>query len=170
MNSQRFTAILRGEHRFSLSKAQIEHDSPENNFFVCCFLRDFKEGASHVVELDQDPALFTIIVQHMSGYQVLPLSPGSLPMGMTHEVAMINLARDARFFGLDRLYGLLTSPALPSHIGIWDDFTGPIVEFDDVINGRLHSGIMYTDRGLCADIGNGVLRNVLVYGKNMCLE
>ncbi|KAJ1300936.1 hypothetical protein OPQ81_003362 [Rhizoctonia solani] len=87
---------------FILDRPQIEFDSP--NYFTSCFLGSFSESHAREIRLSRDPALFSIIVNYLSGYAILPIQP---PTGMSEEVALENLLRDALFYGLDELAGML---------------------------------------------------------------
>ncbi|KZV82664.1 hypothetical protein EXIGLDRAFT_778306 [Exidia glandulosa HHB12029] len=88
----KYTIILRGEP-FTLYGDQIEFDGP--NYFTNLFLGDFAESQTRVVELSRSPLLFRILVEYMSGYEVLPLQPASIPPTMSLEMALQNLERTA---------------------------------------------------------------------------
>jgi hypothetical protein len=103
-----FTVITRGVE-FKLSRGQIEFDSP--NYFTAAFLEhDFQEATTRVLHTDRHPQLFALIVEHLSGYRVLPLQSPSIPITMSLEMAKVNLARDAEYFGLERLQTALAPP------------------------------------------------------------
>ncbi|KDN44313.1 hypothetical protein RSAG8_05577, partial [Rhizoctonia solani AG-8 WAC10335] len=87
---------------FTLDRSQIEFDSP--NYFTSCFLGSFSESHAREIRLSRDPALFSIIVNYLSGYAILPIQP---PMGMSEQATLENLLRDALFYGLDELAGML---------------------------------------------------------------
>ncbi|KAF8688433.1 hypothetical protein RHS03_09445, partial [Rhizoctonia solani] len=87
---------------FTLDHSQIQYDSP--NYFTSCFLGSFSESHAREIRLSRDPALFSIIVNYLSGYAILPIQP---PPGMSEEVAWENLLRDALFYGLDELASML---------------------------------------------------------------
>ncbi|KAG8732319.1 hypothetical protein FRC11_014448 [Ceratobasidium sp. 423] len=87
---------------FTLDRSQIEFDSP--NYFTSCFLGSFSESHAREIRLSRDPALFSIIVSYLSGYTILPIQP---PVGMSEQAAAENLLRDALFYGLDELAGIL---------------------------------------------------------------
>ncbi|CAE6437762.1 unnamed protein product [Rhizoctonia solani] len=87
---------------FTLDRSQIEFDSP--NYFTSCFLGSFLESHAREIRLSRDPALFSIIVNYLSGYAILPIQP---PVGMSEQAALENLLRDALFYGLDELAAML---------------------------------------------------------------
>ncbi|ORY54001.1 hypothetical protein BCR35DRAFT_284794 [Leucosporidium creatinivorum] len=121
---EQYTVITRGV-KFKLSRSQIEYDSP--NYFTAAFLdHDFAESRSKVVYLDRHPHLFAFIVEHLSGYEIMPFPTGALPACMTLDSARINLLRDAEYFGLEKLQSILRSPFEgPGGIGDW---TKPILQ------------------------------------------
>jgi hypothetical protein len=147
------------------------HDSPNTNFFASCFLTEYQGSSSRTVELDKDPSLFAPIIQHLSGYKILPFAPSAVPTTMTPESAMENFAKNAAVLGLDELYRLLTALILPLGLRGWSDWNGPIVTFEDVVSGSLPEGVSYTDKGLVSLIdGEKKTRDVLVYAKNRHLR
>ncbi|KAG8790788.1 hypothetical protein FRC12_011013 [Ceratobasidium sp. 428] len=98
--SEPYTVIMRGE-TFVLTRDQIEFDSP--NYFTSCFLGEFTESRTRTLTLSRDPELFRIILDHLSGYEVLPLHSLAIPKRMSQELALHNLLIDARFYLLDGL-------------------------------------------------------------------
>ncbi|ORY53984.1 hypothetical protein BCR35DRAFT_246789, partial [Leucosporidium creatinivorum] len=103
---EQYSVITRGVN-FHLSRSQIEYDSP--NYFTWAFLEhDFAEAASKVIYLDRNPQLFALIVEHLSGYEILPLASRAIPDIMTPLVALDNLRIDAEYFGLSKLSARLT--------------------------------------------------------------
>ncbi|GAA5915035.1 hypothetical protein JCM6882_006763 [Rhodosporidiobolus microsporus] len=89
---------------FTLSQSQFETDSP--NYFTACFLSpssSFAESSSRTVHTDRNPLLFALIVEHLSGYDILPLNKEALPKTMSEETARTNLLKDAEYFQLDGL-------------------------------------------------------------------
>ncbi|KAG9087141.1 hypothetical protein FRC06_002710 [Ceratobasidium sp. 370] len=98
--SEIYTVIMRGEN-FTLTRDQVEFDSP--NYFTSCFLGEFTESQTRTVTLSRDPHLFRIILDYLSGYEVLPLHESAVPKRMGLEVALRNLLIDARFYLLDGL-------------------------------------------------------------------
>ena len=107
------------ERDFKLSQEQIAFDEP--NLFTETF-RDAKQPPSLLL-LHRSPELFAIVVEYLSGYEIIPLSERALPPTMTPHVAMLNLIRDAEFYGLSRLFRRLTRSrnkrAWPDHpVGI----------------------------------------------------
>ncbi|GAA5858071.1 hypothetical protein JCM1840_001029 [Sporobolomyces johnsonii] len=104
----RYTVIAR-DIPFSLSRSQIETDSP--NFFTAAFLEhDFAEASSRRLRVDTHPKLFALIVDYLSGYDILPLTDKTVPDTMSVDVAMKNLLKDADYFQLDSLSPKLATP------------------------------------------------------------
>ncbi|GAA6013133.1 hypothetical protein JCM11491_005191 [Sporobolomyces phaffii] len=102
------------ETPFRLTRSQIEFDSP--NYFTSAFLSgQFAESASREIRTDKHPQLFALIVEHLSGYTILPLQPSALPSCMSVKAAHENLTRDAKYFGLDQLHRSLCpeAPVIP---------------------------------------------------------
>jgi hypothetical protein len=98
---ERYTVITRGIS-FHLSRAQIESYSP--NYFTAAFLEhDFAEAESKVLYIDRNPQLFALVVEHLSGYKVTPLTERVMPQTMSLQVAHENLLADAEYFQLDKL-------------------------------------------------------------------
>ncbi|KAL8280379.1 hypothetical protein RQP46_007296 [Phenoliferia psychrophenolica] len=83
---------------FILSRNQCEWDSP--NYFTSAFGGDFEESATRTIIIDRSPILFEFILEHLSGYAVIPLPP--IP-SMRPELAIKNLLLDAQYFGLSKL-------------------------------------------------------------------
>ncbi|GAA6013106.1 hypothetical protein JCM11491_005184 [Sporobolomyces phaffii] len=109
------------ETPFRLTRSQIEFDSP--NYFTSAFLSgQFAESASREIRTDKHPQLFALVVEHVSGYTILPLQPSALPSCMSVKAAHENLSRDAKYFGLDQLVALLDSvraaPTLPGGMDV----------------------------------------------------
>ncbi|KAG8783847.1 hypothetical protein FRC12_019294 [Ceratobasidium sp. 428] len=98
--SETYTVIMRGE-TFVLTRDQIEFDSP--NYFTACFLGEFIESQTRTLTLSREPVLFRIILDHLSGYEVIPLHASVIPKRMSPEVALRNLLADAQFYLLDGL-------------------------------------------------------------------
>ncbi|KAG9085757.1 hypothetical protein FRC06_003460, partial [Ceratobasidium sp. 370] len=98
--SETYTIIMRGE-TFTLTRDQVEFDSP--NYFTSCFLGEFTESRTRTLTLSRDPELFRIILDYLSGYDVLPLHTSVIPSRMSLDLALRNLLVDARFYLLDRL-------------------------------------------------------------------
>jgi hypothetical protein len=85
---------------FSLSKTQIEFDSP--NRFTDYFLGTNARG----IELFRNPDLFMLILDYLSGYTILPISDNALPR-MSRENALRNLRVDAEYYRLKGLIDLI---------------------------------------------------------------
>jgi hypothetical protein len=103
--SETYTVIMRGEP-FLLTRDQIEFDSP--NYFTSCFLGEFAESQTRTLSLSRDPDLFRIIVDYLSGYNVLPLYESVIPKRMSPEAALENLHIDAKYYLLDGLVNQIT--------------------------------------------------------------
>ncbi|KAG8783844.1 hypothetical protein FRC12_019291 [Ceratobasidium sp. 428] len=95
-----YKIIMRGE-TFLLTRDQIEFDSP--NYFTSCFLGEFSEAKTRTLTLSRDPELFKIILDYLSGYDVLPLHESAIPERMGLDVALRNVFADAQFYQLDGL-------------------------------------------------------------------
>lgn len=164
----KYTVIVRDEV-FTLYKTQIEFDAP--NYFTALFLGDFAEGASNTttLTLDRNPALFSILVEYMSGYHILPLSERALPKTMNARTALRNLVEDAAFYGLSRLHAMLSEPVQPSIDFAWTGFSGKVVPFEDVLRGNLPESVSYTTSGLCS-FDSGSVRPVIIYAQNIALK
>jgi hypothetical protein len=156
-----FRVIVRGQ-LFELSRAQITYDAP--NLFTSAFLGDFSEAASHTLRLDRDPDLFAIIVDHLSGYEVLPLEQSAVPRTMGVEKAMRNLRLDAEYLGLEGLISRITTPRLPPHFTITAGLSAHTVEFSDILGPKLPDGLVWSSTGALQDICNA---SVLVHAKNV---
>lgn len=164
----KYTIIVRDEV-FTLYKTQIEFDAP--NYFTALFLGDFAEGSSNTttLTLDRNPALFSILVDYMSGYHILPLSERALPKTMNARTALRNLVEDAAFYGLSRLHAMLSEPVQPSIDFGWTGFSGKVVTFEDVLRGNLPESVSYTTSGLCS-FDSGSVRPVIIYAQNIALK
>ncbi|KAG8752283.1 hypothetical protein FRC12_012042 [Ceratobasidium sp. 428] len=95
-----YTVEMRGE-KFLLTRDQVEFDSP--NYFTSCFLGEFTEAQTRTLTLSRDPELFKIILNYLSGYDVLPLHELMIPKQMNSNAALRNLLADAQFYQLDGL-------------------------------------------------------------------
>ncbi|KAG9124429.1 hypothetical protein FRC07_011671 [Ceratobasidium sp. 392] len=95
-----YTVVMRGQD-FLLTRDQIEFDSP--NYFTSCFLGEFTEAQTRTLTLSRDPDLFKIVIDHLSGYDVLPLHDSVIPQRMNSDAALRNLLADAQFYQLDGL-------------------------------------------------------------------
>lgn len=99
--SDLYTIILR-DTSFHLDRSQLEFDSP--NYFTACFLGSFSESDGREIRLSRDPALFSLIVNYLSGYTIFPLREVN---GMAPEGVLENLLADALFYGLEDLVEML---------------------------------------------------------------
>ncbi|TFK52619.1 hypothetical protein OE88DRAFT_1734589 [Heliocybe sulcata] len=162
--SPKYTLTVRGQE-FRLSKRQIEFDSP--NFFTACFLGSFQESSSKSVTLDRSPQLFAIIVEYLSGYEILPLPSTFVSERMDAAYVTRNLLVDADFYGLTGLKRLLTTPSLPPSLGLeWAGLARKIVTLPEVIGEHLPPGVEYVDGGLYSEEDGNQLP-VLVSAKDV---
>lgn len=171
-----FTVTLRGQ-RFTIYRDQIEFDAP--NYFTALFLGDFQEAQSRSVSLSRNPDLFRIIIEYLSGYTVLPLSPSMIPSSMTKDTVLENLLRDGEFYQLHGLVRLLRPLSQPrsTHSKAHEAFglaQQTAVEFSDLLAEKTPTGILFDDRGVgclgadgwkpCIIVARGLL---LLYGHNV---
>ncbi|KZT25392.1 hypothetical protein NEOLEDRAFT_1148028 [Neolentinus lepideus HHB14362 ss-1] len=162
--SPKYTVTVR-DQEFRLSKRQIEFDSP--NFFTACFLGSFQESSSKSVALDRNPQLFAIIVEYLSGYEILPLPAAFLSERMDAGYVTRNLFVDADFYGLMGLKRLLTTPKLPPSLGLeWAGLARKIVTLSEVVSENLPPGVEYVDGGLYSEEEGNQLP-VLVYARDV---
>ena len=149
-----YTVIVRGEP-FQLSKNQIEFDAP--NYFTSCFCSGFSESVQLALTLDQNPVIFAIIVDYLSGYPILPLSPQCLSLGLSVDSATAHryLLADAQFYGLSRLCELLTRPALSLDLQ-WTGYANEMVNLFEVAQGRLPGGAERRKDGSIVSARNGL--------------
>ncbi|KDN33445.1 hypothetical protein RSAG8_13466, partial [Rhizoctonia solani AG-8 WAC10335] len=96
----KYTVVLRGQE-FVLTKSQIEFDSP--NYFTACFLGDFREAQTKRLVLTRNLELFQLVVEHLCGYEILPLDDKTIPSHMPPDAVLRNLRADALFYQLDGL-------------------------------------------------------------------
>ncbi|TFK85588.1 hypothetical protein K466DRAFT_494465 [Polyporus arcularius HHB13444] len=132
-----YTINVRGEV-FFLNNSQISYDSP--NYFTACFGSEFSEARSRTLLLNRHPAVFTIIVDYLSGYPVLPLSPRAISATIDMETALRYLLVDAQF------YDLLTMP--PPTVDLsWAGLANDFVNLRDVLDDTLPDGIVKREDG-----------------------
>ncbi|KEP46231.1 putative BTB domain protein [Rhizoctonia solani 123E] len=96
----KYTVVLRGQE-FVLTKSQIEFDSP--NYFTACFLGDFREAQTKRLEISRNPELFKLIMEHLCGYDILPLDDNAVPSHVSLDTVLRNLRADALFYQLEAL-------------------------------------------------------------------
>lgn len=110
-----FIINLRGV-KIPITRTQIESDSPGDNIFASSLLGDFIESSSKTIKLDRNPGLFRIILDHLSGYTVLPLDSKLLKeyglIGMSVERAIRYLLDDTEYYGFARFNALLNEELL----------------------------------------------------------
>lgn len=131
---------MRGE-QFTLSHGQITFDSP--NLFTQSFLSDFSEATTRSLSLDSDPGLFTIIVDYLSGYPVLPLEEQELTRKLSVAKATRYLAKDADYLGLSGLQEMLRARSNR----VIDDrgISNNKVDLQDLLGGSLPSGLSWRE-------------------------
>jgi hypothetical protein len=111
-NNDLFTIKLRGEP-LTISRAQIESDSPGSNLFASSLLGDFAEASNHSLTLDRHPGIFKLILDHLSGYRILPLDEEVLKNinnsghGMSENRCLRYLQDDSEYYGFERLHSLI---------------------------------------------------------------
>lgn len=107
--NEMFTVKLRGVP-MQISRSQIQADSPGGNFFAASLLGDFSEASDRTLTLDRHPAIFRLILDHLSGYRIFPLDKLILKShhgdALSVERALRYIQDDAEYFGLSRLHAL----------------------------------------------------------------
>jgi len=169
-NQDEFTVVVSGEP-FSLSRSQIEYDSP--NYFTELFTGDTSAGPS-TLNLSRDPTLFRIVVRYLSGYSVLPLDSSSVPPGLSVAQASRNLLEDARFLGLAGLVdqlGCLNAPDVPLSPAVLRAFglhPARAILFDALLRDGVPDGLVFGSKGLstASEFGEELL---LVVARNLPL-
>ena len=139
------------------------------NYFTAIFFGDFAESGTTTVHVDRNPDLFALILEYLSGYSILPLSERALPRTMDTRTALRNLAEDAAFYGLSRLHAQLTSPRQPAIDFAWTGFSGRVVRFEDVLQGKFPDSVSYTTSGLCS-FDCGSVKPVIIFARNLALK
>ncbi|KAI0742410.1 hypothetical protein C8Q80DRAFT_1109188 [Daedaleopsis nitida] len=156
-----YTIIVRGEE-FQLSRSQIAFDSP--NYFTDCFSSGFAEARDRILRLDRNPTLFALIVEYLSGYSILPLSPDMLPAGMSVTAAVRWLRQDAEFYDLKRLLSLIVCPLPSVELG-WFGLANKVVQLDDVLRSQLPDGVVREPDG--SIVSEDTRHAVLVKAQNV---
>jgi hypothetical protein len=159
-----YTVVARGVS-FTLSKAQISFDSP--NFFTAAFLGGFSEAESRSVSIDTNPELFEIIVDYLSGYDVLPLNEDVLPRRMDMTRATRYLAKDADYLGLSKFQALLTTRSVPAHFCDWAKLSSKTITLEDLLDHRLPPNTTLTATGLHEVREGSTKPSVVVHAKNL---
>jgi hypothetical protein len=119
---------------FSLYEEQIRFDSPNaiSEHFDTPHPYN-KSKPAPPMHITRDPILFGIIVRHLSGIQILPLTERGLPAGMSVDAAMKNLIQDAQILRLNKLLKLLKAPTLPENISMsWAGVSTTLVPLEDL--------------------------------------
>lgn len=108
-----FTVYVRSQP-FKLTKRQIE--SEPGCFFSSALLGDFAEATSKTLRLEQHPATFSLIVDHLSGYSILPLTKEDCSTaGLSEGKLLRYLQEDAEYYGLKRLSAALKRTPIRQH-------------------------------------------------------
>ncbi|KZV82399.1 hypothetical protein EXIGLDRAFT_843783 [Exidia glandulosa HHB12029] len=168
----KYTVTLRGE-AFTLYRDQIEFDAP--NYFSNLFLGDFSESQTRTVELSRSPELFRAIVDYMSGYTILPLTPAVVPATMASDSALENLLRDAEFYGLRGLVALLQPQVTASKTVFFNAcqafaLADQVVDLSDLLRGgELADGILCDERGVGC-VREGTWHPVPIKASGMVIE
>lgn len=73
-----------------------------------------------MLSTEKNPQLFALVVEHLSGYKVVPLSERAIPQNMGLELAHSDLLANAEYFQLDQLGDKLSqsSSTLATHSGV----------------------------------------------------
>ncbi|RDX48993.1 hypothetical protein OH76DRAFT_618938 [Lentinus brumalis] len=156
-----YTVIVRGEE-FQLTHGQISFDSP--NHFLDCFTSGFLESRERILRLDRNPSLFALIVDYLSGYPILPLTPDSIPGGMGVTTARRYLLADAQYYRLQRLCNQLTMPSLRIPLG-WAGLADEMVSLRDVLASTLPDGVIQREDGSVISTRTG--NPVLIYAQDV---
>ncbi|CAE6454402.1 unnamed protein product [Rhizoctonia solani] len=134
------TVVVGGES-FLLLEDQITFDAP--NLFTK-FIDEHSENPQLPMRLSRNPQLFSVILEYLCGYTILPLRREVLPPGMHYGMALDNLRVDARYYGLGNLVKLLDenrqttveapNPPEPAPTAI-DPYAAPIFRFPGRVSG-----------------------------------
>ncbi|QRV97105.1 hypothetical protein RhiJN_25124 [Ceratobasidium sp. AG-Ba] len=98
--TERFAVVV-ADRRFVLSRAQIEHDSP--NYLTSYFLNEDGKSIHDRLEITRDPKIFELVLRYLNGYQILPLDRHLIPFDSTAQRTLADLRADAEFFNLEGL-------------------------------------------------------------------
>jgi hypothetical protein len=122
--------------QFHLSVTQIKYDAP--NAFT--HYLDKAGDAPAPLNIDRDPELFALIVQYLSGYDILPLSATALPRTLSMEAAKRALVRDAELLQLSGLRAtLLAAFAPPVPFLRWAGLSTRVANLSDILEGDVLS-------------------------------
>ena len=161
-----YTLIVRGES-FQLCHSQIHFDAP--NFFSNCFSSGFAEATTRVLRLHRNPTTFAIIVDYLSGYPILPLAEHThaLPRHVDVSVLYRYLLEDARFYDLQGLYDLLTTPKPATDLR-WTGYANEMVSLWNLARGELPEGIVRRADGSVVSVESGL--PVLMYARDVIIR
>ncbi|CAE6452144.1 unnamed protein product [Rhizoctonia solani] len=101
--SAELTIIVRGE-TFTLSEDQIKFEAPS---LFTKFLDDHSETPRPPMRFSRNPRLFSLILDYLCGYTILPIHDANVPHGMTRETVLKNLKADATQYELEKLVKLI---------------------------------------------------------------
>ncbi|CAE6540336.1 unnamed protein product [Rhizoctonia solani] len=93
------TVIVR-DKTFILSEDQIKSDEPS---LFTEFIDNHPETPRPSMRFSRNPCLFSLILDHLCGYTILPIHDANIPHGMTQETALKNLKADAVHYKLEKL-------------------------------------------------------------------
>jgi hypothetical protein len=96
-----FTVIVRGQV-FSMSRMQIL--AQPFSFFEKAFFGGFQEAQTRILRLDRHPAIFPVILDYLSGYEVSPLAEEEWKgTGLDKAKFLRYLEADSEYYSLDAL-------------------------------------------------------------------
>jgi hypothetical protein len=143
---------------FHLSLAQVQQDSPN------AFTEHFRPSEVHADQLqapfvlDSDPDLFAIIVQYLSGYDILPLAPTAVPRTLSLDAAKKGLLRDAGHLGLSGLHSILHATTVSHNAFLhWSGTASNSITLLDFLEGRNPPGSRRSDRDFADRSGRDIL-------------
>jgi hypothetical protein len=95
------------------------------------------------MKLDSNPDIFSLIVEYLSGYPILPLDEAMVPRRMSVQSATRYLVKDADYLGLAGLHELLVRPRMDTRaFEEWADTERYGVNLVDVLSDRLPSSVV----------------------------
>jgi hypothetical protein len=124
-------------HEFHLSRSQIQSDAP--NIFTTHLERAQAGGEPpSPLFLDRDPDIFALIVQYLSGYDILPIPASAIPRTFTLESAKRALVRDAELLCLSGLRSVLQASFAPPAVFLrWTGLSSRVASLSDLLDSRI---------------------------------
>ncbi|QRW11650.1 hypothetical protein RhiLY_10649 [Ceratobasidium sp. AG-Ba] len=98
--TERFAVVV-ADRRFVLSRARIEHDSPD--YLTSCFLNENGKSIHDRLKITQDPKIFELVLRYLNGYRILSLNRHLIPFDSMAQQTLADLQADAKFFNLEGL-------------------------------------------------------------------